>query len=112
MDTSEYPSLAQIARLNAKLAVHCSRIDAVIDGQLDAVERLFRAAADHDWDAVSRASQQLAAQQVDGENSTVVQTAWRVFTSLRRDPTGSGSAGKLAALLSACRAEMARRQLR
>ncbi len=60
MDTTDYPSLAQLSRLNAQLAVHCARVDAIINGQLDVVERLFRAATDRDWDAVARASQDLA----------------------------------------------------
>lgn len=108
MDTSDYPSLAQLSRLNAQLAVHCSRIDAVINGQLDVVERLFRAATDHDWEAVARASQDLALQPVDSENTTIVQSAWRVCEALRRDPSGGKAGSKLAMLLSACRATKAR----
>lgn len=108
MDTTDYPSLAQLSRLNAQLAMHCTRVDAVINGQLDVVERLFRAATDHDWEAVARASQDLALQPVNGENSAVVQTAWRVCEALRRDPSGGRAASKLAALLSACRATKTR----
>lgn len=108
MDTSDYPSLAQLSRLNAQLAIHCARVDAVINGQLDVVERLFRAATEQDWDAVARASQALALEPVDAENSAVVQTAWRVYESLRRDPSGGKAASKLAALLAACRAKKPR----
>lgn len=108
MDTSDYPSLAQLSRLNSQLAVERARVDAVINGQLDMVERLFRAATKQDWDAVARASQALALEPVNEENGAVVQTAWRVYESLRRDPSGGKSASKLAALLAACRAKAPR----
>jgi hypothetical protein len=112
LDTTDYPSLLQLARLNAQLAVHCARVDAVVNAQLDSVERLFRAATNLDWEAVARASQDLAKQPINGENNAVVQSAWRVCEALRHDPSGQKAGGRLAALLSACRAAKSRRGLR
>jgi hypothetical protein len=112
MDTTDYPPLAQLMRLNAQLALHCARVDAIINGQLDSIERLFRAATNLDWDGVARASQDLAKQPVDGQNNAVVQSAWRMCESLRRDPSGGKAQGRLAALLSACRAAKSRREVR
>ena len=112
MDTTDYPSLSQLARLNAQLAMHCARVDALINAQLDSVERLFRAATNLDWDAVARASHDLARQPADGENSAVVQSAWRVCEALRHDPSGQKAQSRLAALLSACRAVKSRREVR
>jgi hypothetical protein len=108
MDTSDYPSLSQLARLNAQLASHCARVDAVINAQLDSVERLFRAATRLDWDAVARASHDLARQPINGENHAVVQSAWRVCEALRRDPSGTKAKSGLSALLSACRSAKTR----
>jgi hypothetical protein len=109
LDTTDYPSLSQLARLNAQLAVHCARVDAIINAQLDSVERLFRAATNLDWDGVARASQDLARQPVNGDNNAVVQSAWRVCEALRLDPSGRKAGSRLAALLSACRAVKSRR---
>jgi hypothetical protein len=108
MDTTDYPSLSQLSRLNAQLAVHCARVDALINTQLDSVERLFRAATNLDWEGVARASNDLARQPIDGQNNTVVQSAWRVCEALRRDPSGGKAQSRLAALLSACRAAKTR----
>jgi hypothetical protein len=109
MDTTDYPSLSQLARLNAQLAMHCARVDALIGAQLDSVERLFRAATNLDWDGVARASHDLARQPIDGQNNAVVQSAWRVCEALRRDPSGGKAQSRLATLLSACRAAKTRR---
>jgi hypothetical protein len=109
MDTTDYPSLSQLARLNAQLALHCARVDSIINAQLDSIERLFRAATNRDWAGVARASQDLAKQPVDSENNAVVQSAWRVCEALRHDPSGSNAQVRLTALLSACRAVKSRR---
>ena len=108
MDASDYPSLSRLARLNAQLAANSVRVSAIVNAQLDSVERLFRAATAHDWDAIARVSGDLAKQPVDDHNSAVVRSAAKVCESLRRDPSGAKAAGRLATLLSACRTAKAR----
>jgi hypothetical protein len=104
VDASEYPSLGRLARLNAQLAVQAARVEAVVAAQLDAVERLFRAATNRDWDAVGRASRELASQPANRDNSALVQSAGKLCEALRLDPSGSKAARPLAKLLDACRA--------
>jgi hypothetical protein len=103
MDTSHYPSLGQLARASAQLAVHNRRVEAVIDAQLDDFERLFRAAAERDWDAVLRVSEELASQLKESLDESVVRTALEVCQALRRDPSGTRAQQPLGELLNACR---------
>jgi hypothetical protein len=104
LDSTDYPSLGRLARLNAQLAVQAARVDAVVASQLDSVERLFRAATNRDWEAVGRASRELAGQPADRANATLVQSASKVCEALRRDPTGAKALRPLAKLLDDCRA--------
>jgi hypothetical protein len=104
VDTTDYPSLGRLARLNAQLAVQAMRVEAAVAAQLDGVERLFRAATRRDWDAVQRVSQELAAQPVSGDNEALVRSAGKVCEALRLDPTGGHAARPLAKLLDVCRA--------
>lgn len=105
MDSTDYPSLGRLARLNAQLAVQAARVGAVVDGQLDQFERLFRAAAKRDWSAVDRVSRELATQPFSpGVNASLARTAGKVCEALRLDPTGAQASRPLAMLLDACRA--------
>jgi hypothetical protein len=104
LDSTDYPSLGRLARLNAQLAVQAARVDAAVAAQLDSVERLFRAATNRDWDAVGRASRELAGQPPNSANAALVQSASNVCEALRCDPTGAKAQRPLARLLDACRA--------
>ncbi len=110
MDASDYPSLGRLARLNAQLAVQASRVEAVVATQLDGVERLFRAATNRDWDAVSRVSREIASQPISAETTAIVESAGKLCEALRRDPSGSKAARPLAKLLGACRAAKTRKR--
>lgn len=103
MESTDYPSLGNLARMSAQLAVHGRRVEALVDEQLDEVERLFRAAASQDWDAIARASADIAGRKVDPVNKALVQTARKVRDALRRDPSGARASTRLAELLSVCR---------
>jgi hypothetical protein len=104
VDTSEYPSLTRLAHLNAQLAVQSARVGAIVGPQLDSVERLFKAATNHDWATVARVSQDLARQPENAANATMVRSAGKVCEALRADPSGAKAARPLAKLLDACRA--------
>lgn len=104
MDTNEYPSLGRLAQLNAQLAVQGARVEAIVGGQLDNVERLFRAATNRDWATVARVSHVLASAPADRSNTALVRTAGKVCEALRADPSGAKAARPLAKLLDACRA--------
>jgi hypothetical protein len=104
VDANDYPSLGRLARLNAQLAVQAARVDAAVASQLDSVERLFRAATTRDWEAVGRASRELASQSANHTNATLVNSASKVCEALRLDPTGAKALRPLAKLLDACRA--------
>lgn len=104
MDATDYPSLARLALFNAQLAIHNRQVEAAVDAQLDEVERLFRAVADRDWDAVARLSEQLAGQPKDRADKAVVRSARKVFAALQRDPSGAKATRGIGELLSACRA--------
>ena len=103
MDTTDYPSVGSLAGLNSLLGVEARRVEALMDAHLDGFERLFRAATAGDWETLSRATNELAAQRVDAKNKAVVQSSRKVRDSLRRDPTGAKAGRRLADLLSACR---------
>jgi hypothetical protein len=103
VDTTDHPSLGRLSHLNAQLAVQSRRIEALINAQLDHVERLFRAATSHDWPAVEQASRELAKQPPAGENAAVVRAASQLCDALRLDASGAKAARPLAKLIDACR---------
>lgn len=103
MDTTDHPSLGRLSILNAQLAVQNRRVDALVNAQLDHIERLFRAATSHDWQAVEKASRELAKQPAEGENAAVVRAAGQVCDALRLDATGAKASRPLAKLIYACR---------
>jgi hypothetical protein len=104
VDKSAYPSLGRLAQLNAQLAAQAARVEHAVAAHLDEIERLFRAATTRDWQAVDRASRELAAKPINGENAALVHSAGKVCEALRRDPSGAGAVRPLAKLLAACRA--------
>lgn len=104
MDMHDYPSLGRLARLSAQLATQSARVTAIVDAQLDEVERLFRAAVKPDWHEVASAVQHLASQPRSPENAALIRSAAKVRDALRTDPTGAKAARSLAKLLDACRA--------
>jgi hypothetical protein len=110
VDTSDYPSLGSLARLNAELLVHNRAVAAVVDAQLDEIERLLRAATEHDWDAVLKLGEQLVSILEDRADKPVVRSARKVCSALRSDPTGRKAARHLPELLSACREAKLRRR--
>jgi hypothetical protein len=119
MDSTEYPSLGRLAVLNAQLARQSRAVEAVVDGQLDHVERLFRAAAARDWDAVLQISELLIAEVQSGgefqgsDDRGIVRSARELCDVLRRDASAPNVSTQLAELLSACRsAKLAARQPR
>jgi len=109
MDLTEYPSLGRLAFFSAQLAGQNRQVEAAVDAQLDEVERLFRAVADRDWDAVLRVSEALSAQKMDRADKAVVRTAQMVCEALRRDPSGAKASRRVDKLLSACREAKIRR---
>lgn len=104
MDTTDYPSLGRLAVLNAQLSLQSRQVEHVADRCLDGVERLFRAASLSDWPSVLRISEQLIAQLQDPADTGVVRSAEKLCDLLRRDPSATNVSGRLAELLSACRA--------
>jgi hypothetical protein len=104
VDTNDYPSLGRLAHLNAQLAVQGARVEAIVGGQLDNVERLFRAATNRDWATVARVSHVLASAPADRTNAALVRSAGKVCDALRSDPSGAKATRPLAKLLDACRA--------
>ena len=104
MDSTDYPSLGRLAVFNAQLAIYNRQVEAAVDAHLDEVERLFRAVAERDWEAVLRLTEHLVSQPKDRADEAVVRSARKVCDALRRDPTGAKAARGLGELLTACRA--------
>lgn len=109
MDTTDYPSLSRLARTNAQLFVDNLAISMVVEGQLDSVDRLFRAATNRDWEALLRLSEELASELQDRADKSMVKSARKLRDSLERDPSGARATRPLAELLAACREAKIRR---
>jgi hypothetical protein len=103
VDMHDYPSLGRLARLSAQLAAQSARVTAIVDAQLDQVERLFRASIGPDWQQIARTVEQLAEQPRSSVNTAVIRSAKKVRDALRADPTGAKAGRSLTALLNACR---------
>ncbi|NOZ40910.1 MAG: hypothetical protein GXP24_11890 [Planctomycetes bacterium] len=108
MDTSDYPSLPNLSQLHARLAANSRHVEAVIDSQLDGIERLFSATTAQDWQAVAKASHYLAELQSDQVGPDVVREARHVFEELSHAADGAKQPKHkqpkhLASLLAACR---------
>ncbi len=102
MDTNKYPSLPNLSQMHSRLASNSRRVEAVVDGQLDGIERLFSAATAEDWEAVAKATRYLADLEPDQIDGDVIRTARQLSQEI-----GSASDVKrpkhLASLLEACR---------
>ncbi len=105
MDTSDYPSLPNLAQMHARLATDNRRVEAMIDTQLDGIERLFVATTAEDWGAIAEATRQLAEMEPGQVSEAVIQNARQLCQELGNMPTKPVKAPKhLANLLAACHA--------
>lgn len=104
METDDYPSLPQLAHLHARLAVNSRRVEAVVNAQLDAVERFLSATTAEDWEAVAQATRYLANLTPDQIHIDVIHEARRLCEELSRTSSGIKRPKHLARLLAACRA--------
>jgi len=103
MDTTDYPSLPKLAWLHAQLATNSRKVEAVVDAQLDGIERLFHATTAEDWQGVAQASRYLANRKPEEVGPDVVHMAHLVYEELRRDPKATQPPQHLSMLLDACR---------
>lgn len=111
MDTSDYPSLPNLARMHARLAADSRQVERIINSQLDAIERLFYASTLEDWQAVASVSRQLASCSSEEVSPEVVQQAQQLLEELNTHPAAGLKQPKhLAGLLAACREVRARPQ--
>ena len=61
MDTTDYPSLPNLARMHSRLAADARRVEQLVaSAEFDAIERLFLATTVEDWSGVALACQLLA----------------------------------------------------
>ncbi|RIK80773.1 MAG: hypothetical protein DCC67_08880 [Planctomycetota bacterium] len=104
VDTADYPSLGRLALLNLQLGVQARRVHALVAAELDEVERLFRAVAACDWDAVLQLSETLAGEANQHADAAVVRSAKKVCDALRRHPASGMARRAVRELLNACRA--------
>ena len=84
MDTSEYPSLPNLAQVHARLASNSRRVEAAVDAQLDGIERLFTATTTGDWEAIAQVSRYLAKQDPAHLDGEVIRQARQVCDELAR----------------------------
>ncbi len=103
MDTSEYPSLPDLAQVHARLAANSRRVHSVVEAFLDGIERLFSAASSGDWEAIAQASRYLAKQDPDQVDKEVISQARRVCDELAQARSRTKQPKHLSKLLAACR---------
>ena len=104
MDTDELPSLPNLAKMHALLAVNNRRVEAVVDARLDAVERLFSATTSEDWEAVAKATKFLAALDPNEIDENILRTAQKLCEEIGREKEKMKRPKHLSTLLEACRA--------
>lgn len=104
MDTTEYPSLPNLARMHARLAEDSRRVERIVDGQMDVIERLFHATTAQDWKSVANVSRTLASLEPEFVSEEVVSHARQVYEELAHTAGNLNQPKHLAALLAACRA--------
>jgi hypothetical protein len=109
MDTSEYPSLPNLAQMHVRLAANSRRVQEVVDGQLCSLERLLKATANENWPLVKEVSHFLAHLPPKGEDGSLVLTARQVYEELQQGVPGPHGPVHLAKLLAECRAAQRRR---
>ena len=110
MDTSDYPSLPNLAQVHARLAANSRRVSAIVDAHLDGIERLFAAASVGDWEAIAQASRYLAKQDPAHLDGEVIRQARQVCDELAQVRTRSRPPKHLSTLLQACRSVKQPRQ--
>lgn len=103
MDSSEYPSLLSLMLAQTQLANDAYRVGQIIDGLLDDVERLFRAATRQDWEVIARITRRLARRQTLQTGEAVIAAARQLSRTIRKDRPTKHSPQLLAELLQACR---------
>ncbi len=104
MDTNEYPSLPNLSQLHTRLATNSRRVEAVVESQLDEIERLFTATTAEDWEAVAKATRCLADLEPDQISDEVIRSARQLRQEMDRSNTSMKRPKHLACLLDACRA--------
>jgi hypothetical protein len=103
MDTSEYPSLPNLAQVHARLAANSRRVEKVVNSHLDGIERLFAAATTGDWEAIAQASRFLAKQDPAHLDGEVIRQARQVCDELAQARLRHQPLRHLSTLLEACR---------
>jgi hypothetical protein len=108
MDTTDYPSLPNLARMNARLAIDARRVEQVVEQQLDFIERLFQATIAEDWLGVASVTRILANLRPEEASPEVIDEARKLYQELIHDATGLKHPKHLTGLLEACRAVRSR----
>jgi hypothetical protein len=103
MDTSEYPSLPNLAQVHVRLAANSRRVETVVNSHLDGIERLFAAATTGDWEAIAQASRFLAKQDPAHLDGEVIRQARQVCDELAQARLRRQPLRHLSTLLEACR---------
>ena len=103
MDTSDYPSLPNLAQVHARLAANSRRVEALVDSQLHGIERLLRASTEGDWNAVAETSRYLSELDPEEVGIELVKQARRVCQELSRRSSAKKRPKHLSGLLDACR---------
>ncbi len=104
MDTDELPSLPNLAKMHAQLAVNSRRVEAVVDARLDGIERLFSATTSEDWEAVAKATKFLASLDPAEIDANVLRTAQQLCEEIGRGEKKMKRPKHLSTLLEACHA--------
>jgi hypothetical protein len=103
MDTTDYPSLPRLARMHARLAADSRRVEQIVDGQMDVIERLFHASTAENWLEVARATQILSQLPAEKLTPDIITAAKSVYGELASFGNGFQKPKHLAKLLAACR---------
>ena len=104
MDSSEYPSLPELSQIHARLSANSRRVEAVVDAQLQGIERLLSATIAEDWEAVAEATRYLADQNPEDVGSEIIREARTVYEEMSQAPHATQKPKHLVNLLAACRA--------
>lgn len=104
MDQHSYPSLPSLSQTHARLAANARRVEAVVDSQLDGIERLFTVATTGDWEAIAQASRYLARQDPAEVDGAVIREARKLCDELAHSNARKSGPKQLANLIDACRA--------
>ncbi|QEG36832.1 hypothetical protein [Bythopirellula goksoeyrii] len=108
MDTTDYPSLPNLARMHSRLAVDSRRVNDIVDAQLDAIERLFHATTAEDWQGIALASKMLSELTPEEVGPEVVLEAKLVYEEMTHSASEMRRPKHLGRLLDACRAVRSR----